>query len=141
MATIKDAIKEIVDELRNVRDIRKIFDAPEDAANRFPMAWVLPDSGEFQKQSAGWIVGLHNISIEFAVKATDLPRSFMTLLDIFDRIPNQLETGLEAGRFSAVTTWRNITYDRRNELWENDLRVCVISFVMNDVKVLDTVST
>ena len=104
MATIKNAVQEIVDELGNVRDIRKIFDAPEDGADRFPMAWVLPSSGIFQKQSAGFMVGLHNISIEFAVKATDLPRSFMTLLDIFDEIPKQLESGLEAGRFSDVTT-------------------------------------
>ena len=141
MASIKNAVQEVVDELRNVRDIRKIFDAPQDSANQFPMAWAYPASGEFQKESYGWMVNLHNINIEFVVKRTDLARGFNMLVDVFDEIPKQLEIGLEQNRFSDIQTWENITYIVRSEDWEEGLKVLLVVFTINGVKLLGTTST
>ena len=48
MANIKDAIQEIVDELKNLRDLRNVPDAPPESNDRFPFVIVYPASGEFR---------------------------------------------------------------------------------------------
>lgn len=141
MATIKNAIQEIVNELKNLRDLREVPDAPPESNDRFPFAVVYPAAGEFQKLSAGFMVNLHDINIELHVERKDLPRDFNRIVDIFDRIPNQLEEGLEAGRFSAITTWGTIIYIGTDPMSYAGVDTLGVIFTMEDVKLLDTVST
>ena len=138
--TIKDAIQEIVDELRNVRDLRRVPDAPPESNDQFPFCVVYPSSGEIQKNSAGWSTDLHNVTVELHVSRKDLPRDFVALVDVFDRIPNQLDVGLEAGRFSTIKTWTTISYTFGPLDW-GGLDTLGVTFVMNNVKLHSTVST
>lgn len=140
MATIKDAIQEIVDELKNLRDLRNVPDAPPESNDRFPFVIVYPAAGEFQKQSAGFMINLHDINIELHVARKDLPRDFAGLVDIFDRIPHQLETGLEAGRFDAITTWATITYIGTDPMEYAGVDTLGVIFTMENVKLMDTVT-
>ena len=139
MANIDDAILEIVRELRNVRDLRRVPDAPPENNDQFPFAVVYPASGRFQKESAGWMIGLHNINIELHVVRKDLPRDFTNLITLYDIIPNQLESGLENSRFSAISTWENIVYVFGALNWAG-VDTLGVTFTMNNVKLLDTVT-
>lgn len=141
MATyIKDGLQEVVDELKNLRDIRRIPDEPPENNDVFPFAVVYPISGIFQKIGAGFMTNLHNINIELHVARKDLPRDYAQVVDLLDRIPNQLEIGLESGRFSSVTTWENITYTFGPLSWAG-VDTLGVTFTMNNTKLLDTVST
>ncbi len=141
MATIKDAIQEIVDELKNLRDLRNVPDAPPEGNDRFPFVVVYPASGEFQKMSYGFMTNLHNINIELHVERKDLPRDFKKVVDIYDQIPKQLELGLEESRFSAVSTWETISYIGTDPMEYAGVDTLGVIFTMENVKILDTVST
>lgn len=137
--TIKKAIQEIVDEIRNVRDLRSVPDAPPENNDVFPFAVVYPVSGTFEKQSWGWSVDLHNVAIELHVARKDLPRDFMQIVDVFDSIPNQLESGLQNDRFSTVDTWGNITYIFGALEWAG-VETLGVTFTMESVKLIGTVT-
>lgn len=139
MATIDDALLEIVREIRNVRDLRRVPEEPPENNDQFPFAVVYPASGSFNKESAGWMIGLHNINIELHVARKDLPRDYTQLVTLYDRIPYQLESGLENSRFTAITTWRNITYTFGALNWGGVDTLGVV-YTMTDVKLLDTVT-
>ena len=66
MPTVEQAYDEVVAELKNLRPaIRVVFDdPPEDAGTRFPFLVVYFGSGEFQKNTYGFMTDLHNIIIE-----------------------------------------------------------------------------
>ena len=139
MASIDDALLEIVREIKNVRDIRRVPDTPPESNDQFPFVVVYPASGVFQKESAGWSIALHNINIELHVARKDLPRDFTKIVTLYDRLPNQLESGLENSRFTAITTWGNISYEFGTLQWAGVETLGVV-YTMNQVKLLDTVS-
>jgi len=138
MATIANAIQEIVDELRNVRDLRSVPDEPPENNDAFPFAVVVPATGEFRKESWGWMHGFHNISIELHVKREDLPTDYRQIVDIYDEIPLQLEKALQAGRFSAIETWTTIGYQFTPLNWAGVDTLGII-YIMNGVKLTRTV--
>ena len=143
MATIKTAIAEIVAELKYVTELRRVPDAPPDSNNQFPFAVVYPGGGSYNKESAGWMVNLHNINVEVHLERErkDLERTALDVYTLIENIPLQLEEGLEAGRFSELQTWNNITYSPLQKMeWEGVSTIGVI-FTVNDVKVLGSVST
>ena len=61
MATIKDAVQEMVDELKNVSGLRRVPDAPPENNSQFPFATLIPVSGTLVMNSYGWMTGLHNV--------------------------------------------------------------------------------
>jgi hypothetical protein len=143
MPTVEQAYDEVVAELKNLKPaVRVVYDdPPEDVDTRFPFLVVYFGSGEFQKQTRGFMVDLHSIVIELHTQRLDLPRDFREIVGIFDQIPLQLELGLEEGRFEAIQTWETITYDGTDPMAYGDLQTLGVTFTMQNVKILNTVST
>lgn len=139
MADVKDAIQEIIDELKNLDGIRRIPDAPPENNNQFPFVVVYPISGSFTKPSSGWLIGLHDINIELHIKRKDLPRDFDEAMDLFQDLPKQLMSGQENGRFSNGFTWQAITYLFGPLEWAG-VETIGFTFTLNGAKVQDTVS-
>ena len=139
MADIKDALQEIVDELKNLSDLRYVPDEPTKTGIRFPFVVVYPPTGEFKKGSAGFFTGLHNINIELHIEEKDLPRDYKQVIDLFQAIPKQLMSGQENGRFSGGFTWEKITYTFGPMIWAG-VETIGVTYTMVNAKVQDTVS-
>ena len=139
-ATVRDAIQEIVDELRNVRDIKSAPNEPTENLEDYPFVTVIPSDGVFEKQSYGWQIGLININIELHVARHDLPYDFIQVVDLLDEIPRQLESGLQNDRFSIITTWGDNISFRFGELqWANITTLGVV-YTIENVKLINTIS-
>ena len=139
MADIKDALKEIVNELKNLRDLRYVPDEPTKTGIRYPFVVVYPETGEFKKLSAGFLTGLHNINIELHIMEKDLPRDYKQVIDLFQAIPKQLMSGQENARFSNGFTWETITYRFGPMIWAG-VETIGVTYTMVNAKVQDTVS-
>lgn len=108
---LKDAVQDIVDELKKLDDIRRVPDNPPESNNQFPFAIVYPIRGLYMTGPPGVMKGLHNINIELHVARRDLPRDFDIVMDLFDQIPDQLLTTLKDSGFSNLETFGNIEYE------------------------------
>jgi len=136
---IKDALQEIVNELKNVRDLRRVPDAPPESNDQFPFCLAYPVSGSFTKNSSGWSTDLHDINIELHVTRKDLPRDFMTLVDLLDEVPLQLHKGQQANRITV--TWADEIAYTFGPLEYAGVETLGVTYTMPGVKVTTTVST
>lgn len=107
---LKDAISDIIGEIREISDIRKVPDEPPENNNQFPFVVVFPGLGNYNSGPPGVVTGLHNIRIELHVMRRDLPRDYEKVMDIFDQIPDKLYTTLKDSGFSNLQTFGNIEY-------------------------------
>ncbi len=143
MATIKDAIQEMVDELKNVSGLRRVPDALPESNDQFPFATLIPASGKFEMQSSGWMVGLHNVEIHLHVQRKDLARAYEDIMPLLTDIPMQLMSGLLNERFDALETWGGedspITYTWAASSWQDTPTLAYI-FTVPNVKVTDTIA-
>ena len=139
MPDVKDILQEIVDELKNLRDLRRVPDAPPESNDQFPFVVVYPAAGEFKKESSGFFTGLHDINIEFHIKRKDLPRDYGDVMDLFQAIPKQLMSGQENGRFTGGFTWQTISYTFGPMEWAG-VETIGVTYTMAQAKVQDTVS-
>jgi hypothetical protein len=73
---LKDAIKDIVDELQTITDLRRVPDAPPENNDQFPFAVVYPLTGVYTQGPAQLMKGLHSVNIELHVARKDLPRDY-----------------------------------------------------------------
>ena len=139
MATIKDAVQEMVDELKNVSGLRRVPDAPPENNSQFPFATLIPVSGTLVMNSYGWMTGLHNVEIHLHVQRKDIARAYDDIIPLLTDIPKQLMLGLKAGRFSALETWESeITYIWEVSSWQDTPTLAYI-FTVEGVKVQDTI--
>ena len=139
MTDLIDALQEIVDELHNVDGLRSVPDAPPESNDRFPFAMVYAESGEYVKEGHGWSLQLVNVEIQAHVARTDLARDYLELMTIVDKIPRQLESGLQNERFSAVETWDGpIGFTFGNSSW-GGIKTLAITYTLR-VKIQDTVT-
>ena len=140
MATIADAIQEMVDELKNVSGLRRVPDAPPETNDQFPFATLIPASGSFTTQSSGWFIGLHDVEIHLHVQRKDLARAYGDIIPLLTDIPKQLMSGRLNERFSALETWGdNITYNFAPSSWQGEPTLAFI-FTVEGVKVTDTIA-
>ena len=133
----------MVDELKNVPGLRRVPDAPPESNSQFPFATLIPASGSFEMQSAGWMVGLHDVEIHLHVESPDLARAYIDIMPLLTNIPKQLMSGLLNGRFSALETWGGedspITYVWAPSTWQG-VKTLAFIFTVPKVKVTDTIT-
>jgi len=108
---LKDAIQDIILELREISDLRKVPDEPPENSNQFPFVIVYPGLGDYKTGPPGLVTGLHNIRMELHVVRRDLPRDFEKVMNLIDEIPEKLYTTLKDGGFSNLETFGNIEYE------------------------------
>ena len=113
MPTIKDAIQEMVDELKNVNGLRNVPDAPPEKNSQFPFATLIPVSGKFE-MAGGFVTSWHDVEIHLHVQRKDLARAYDDIMPLLSDIPKQIMTGLKSRVFTGTLSWEgDITY-----VWE-----------------------
>ena len=138
MATIADAIQEMVDELKNVSGLRNVPNAPPENNDLFPFATLIPADGSFGGRAAGEMIGLHNVEIHLHVQRKDLARAYDDIMPLLTNIPVQLMSARLNERFEALETWSDpITYVWSPSSWQNTPTLAFV-FTVPDVKIIET---
>ena len=134
MALLKDAIAEIIDELKTIGDIRRVPDEPPENNEQFPFAVVYPLTGSFVGGPATLMKGLHGINIELHVARKDLPRDFSQIMDLIDEIPWQLMKLRNDGKLTHMATFGSITYTFGPLSWAG-VETLGVTYTINDTKI------
>jgi len=108
---LKDAIQDIILELREISDLRKVPDEPPEQSNQFPFVTVFPEYGNYHTGPPGLVTGIHDIRMELHVVRRDLPRDYEKVINLIDEIPEKLYTTLKDSGFSNLETFGDITYE------------------------------
>ena len=138
MATIADAIQEMVDELKNVPGLRHVPDKPPEHNDQFPFATLIPSNGSFGGRAAGEMIGLHNVEIHLHVQRKDLARAYDDIMPLLTDIPVQLMSARLNERFEALETWSDpITYVWSPSSWQNTPTLAFV-FTVPSVKIIGT---
>lgn len=131
---LKDAVKDIVDELQTISDIRRVPDAPPENNSQFPFAVVYPISGIYTQGPAMVMTGLHSVNIELHVSRKDLPRDFALVMDLIDQIPQELMALLNDGGFTNLATFGEIPYTFGPLSWAG-VDTLGVTYTIENVKV------
>ena len=134
---LKDAAQEIIDELKEISDIRRVPDEPPETNSQFPFAVLYPVRGNYAGGPPGLMKGLHNIVIELHVARKDLPRDYSTVMDIIDQVPEQLLSAMKNARFSYLDTFERIEYEFGALSWDG-IDTLGVTYTMLNVKVQTT---
>jgi len=131
---LKDAVKEIVDELQTIKDIRRVPDNPPENNDQFPFAVAYPISGFYTQGPAMVMTGLHSVNVELHVSRKDLPRDFALVMDLIDQIPQELMSLLNDGGFSEIQTFGEIPYTFGPLSWAG-VDTLGVTYTIENVKV------
>jgi hypothetical protein len=138
---LKDAVKEIVDELQTIKDIRRVPDNPPENNDQFPFAVAYPLTGAYTAgPPVGNLKGLHNVNVELHIARKDLPRDYALVMDIIDQIPEELVKLLNAGGYSNLATFGEITYTFGPLSWAG-VDTLGVTYTITDVKVETDISS
>ena len=131
---LKDAVQEIVDELRKISDLRRVPDEPPETNNQFPFAVVYPIRGEYGGGYVGSMKGLHSVVIELHIARKDLPRDYMQVMDLIDEIPKQIMIARKDARFSEMSAVGTIEYEFGALSW-GGVDTLGVTYIITKVKV------
>jgi hypothetical protein len=131
---LKDAIKDIVDELQTITDLRRVPDAPPENNDQFPFAVVYPLTGVYTQGPAQLMKGLHSVNIELHVARKDLPRDYAQIMNVIDTIPWELMKLLNDGGYSNLATIGQIDYFFGPLSWSG-VETLGVTYTINNVKV------
>lgn len=131
---IQLAINEIQDAVGAVTGIKKAPDNPPGNVNDFYFV-AYPGDGNIQKQSYQFWVGLHNITGVLFSDNPDMQKAYAKLTPYIDLIPKKLFDTQDAGTFTTLETFGNITYSMGQIDWGGTL-YWSIQFIIQDVKIL-----
>jgi len=107
---LPDVYQELVNELKNLSDLRRVPDEPPENNDQFPFAFPYVWRAEYKTASKGFFTALYDIRIELHLLRGDLPRSYGAALHLIEDIPKQLTSGLINRRFTKDFTWTNIDF-------------------------------
>ena len=108
---LKDALKDIVDELQTISGIRRVPDEPPENNEQFPFAVVYPLTGLYTQGPAQLMKGLHNVNIELhVVRKADLAKEFNQVMNLLDTIPWELMKKLNDAEYDNLATIGQIEY-------------------------------
>ena len=139
MATIEDAIQEMVDIVNAVTGMRNVPGAPPDTNDQFPFATLIPVSGRFEMQSRA-IQSWHDVEIHLHVERKGMTMAYNQIMPLLTTIPKALMQELSDGGFTHLTTWEgDISYVWETSSWQNTPTLAFI-FTVEGVKVLDTLT-
>ena len=137
---LKDAIKDIVDELQTIEGIRRVPDEPPENNKQFPFAVVYPLTGLYTQGPAQIMKGLHNVNIELhVVRKADLAREFNQVMNLIDTIPWELMKKLNDAEYENLATIGEIAYTFGPLEWA-EVPTIGVTFTIMNVKV-ETVIT
>jgi hypothetical protein len=135
---LKAALKEILDEIREISEIRRVPEEPPENNDAFPFVVGFPSTGIYTGRP-NVMKGLHNIAIELHVARKDLPRDYSKVMGIIDEIPYQLMKLQVDSGFSTVATFGQIDYTFGALQWAG-IDTLGVTYIINDVKVETTIS-
>lgn len=129
-----DAVNEIIAEIQTISGIRRVPEQPPENNDQFPFAIVYPGTGSYHQAPAVVMTGLHNVTIELHVSRKDLPRDYSTVMNLIDKIPEELMKLHNAGGFSDLATFGDIEYSFGSMIWAG-VDTLGVRYTMTDVKV------
>jgi len=135
---LKDAIDEILDEIRTIKEIRRVPEQPPENNDVFPFVVGYPSSGVYTGRP-NYMRGLHNIAIELHVARKDLPRDYSKVMDLIDEIPYQLQKLQVDSGYSTVITFGEIEYTFGVLEWAG-IETLGVTYIINTTK-LETAIT
>lgn len=132
---IQLAINEIQDAIGAVTGIKR---APDNPTGKIQDMWSVayPSDGVITKHGYGMSISLHSITSVLVSSIPEMDRAYATLTPYVDLIPQKLFDTLDAGTFTTLQTFGDITYTTGQIDWGGTLYWSV-QFVIRDVKYLD----
>jgi hypothetical protein len=130
---LQAGIKEILDEIREISEIRRVPEEPPENNDAFPFVVGYPSNGVYTGRP-NVMKGLHNVAIELHVARKDLPRDYNKVMGIIDEIPYQLQKLQVDSGFTTIATFGEIEYTFGVLEWGN-LETLGVTYIINNVKV------
>lgn len=130
---LKAGVDEILDEIREISEIRRVPEAPPENNDVFPFVVGYPSSGIYTGRP-NVMKGLHNVAIELHVARKDLPRDYNKVMEIIDEIPYQLQKLQVDSGFTTVATFGEIEYSFGVLEWAG-IETLGVTYIINNVKV------
>lgn len=139
MATLQDAIDQIVDAVGVLTGIRHAPDEPTDKAPAFPAIMAYAESGHYSHMPIGVMTGVHTITVELMVARKDLPRDVAAAMAYAKSIPNAIYKAHKAGTLTAVEEIGDINYSFGPMAWGGE--DCIgFKFKVAGVKTQDSIT-
>ena len=131
----KDAVLEVVQEIRTIKGIRRVPDEPPENNDQFPFVVVTPGEAIYKVGPAGVMTALHSINIELYVSRMDLPRDFNKIMEFIDKIPYELHKLNKDRGFSYIGTIGEILQTQLIEIIWAEKKCLGVQYTMTEVKI------
>lgn len=139
MATLQDAIDQIVTAVRGIAGIRHSPDEPTDVIAVYPAVQTFSKSGSYKHAPIGVMTGLHDVTVELHIARNDLPRDVAAAMVYAKSIPNAILKAHKAGTLTAVEEIGGIEYEFGPMTWAGTDTIG-FRFTIHDVKTQDTIA-
>ena len=131
----KDAVLEVIKEIRTIKGIRRVPNEPPENNDQFPFVVVTPGSAIYKVGPAELMTALHSINIELYVSRLDLPRDYNEIMEYIDKIPYELHKLNKDRGFAYLETFGEIEQTGLVEIIWAEKKCLGVQYTMMDVKV------
>ena len=131
----KDAVLEVVQEIRTIKGIRHVPAEPPENNDQFPFVVVTPGEAIYKVGPAGLMTALHSINIELYVSRMDLPRDYNEIMEFIDTIPYELHKLNKDRGFTYLETIGEILQTELMEIIWAEKKCLGVQYTMTEVKI------
>ena len=141
MATLNDAIIQVVRYARTLPGVREAPDYPPESLNSYPFVLGFAGGGVWRFGPAGDKKGLHSITLELHVARKDLPKDVEKSMGFSDSIPNLLMSKLinDNKWNNTIDTFDQISYTFGPLGWGNEPTLG-FRFKIENIKMQSTIT-
>ena len=139
MATLQQAIDQIVDAAGAVSGIRFAPDEPNDQTPTFPALLTFCERGTYRHSPIGVMTGSHTILLELHVARRDLARDVAAAMAYAKSIPNAILNAHKTSALTAIEEIGEIGYEFGPMTWAGQDTIG-FRFRIQGVKTQDTIA-
>ena len=131
----KDAVLEVLNEIRTIKGIRRVPDEPPEYNDQFPFAAARPGPSIYKVGPAGLMTALHSIIIEFYVARVDMPRDYKKIMELIEVIPFELHKLNHDRGFAHLQTFGEIHQTELVPMEWAAVKILGVEYTITDVKI------
>jgi hypothetical protein len=139
MATLQQAIDQIVDAVGVLTGVRHAPDEPTDKIPAYPAMMTFLQGGVYHNRPIGVMTGVHTVLVEVVVARKDLERDVQTVMGYAKSVPNAIYKAHAAGTLTAIEEIGDISYEFGPMSW-GGANLIGFRFKVDGVKTQDTIA-
>ena len=137
----KDAVLEVLKEIRTIKGIRRVPDEPPEFNDQFPFASARPGPSIYKVGPAGLMTALHSIIVELYVARVDLERDYNQIMGMIELIPFELHKLNHDRGFTHLQTFGEIHQTELIPMEWAAVKIFGVEYTITEVKIQTSLIT